>query len=29
MTKDLLRADRRRSLPGLRAFAHRIGVPDA
>jgi transcriptional regulator with XRE-family HTH domain len=27
MTKDLLRADR--SLPGLRAFAHRIGVPDA
>ena len=29
MTKDLLRADRRRSLPDLRAFAHRIGVPDA
>ncbi len=29
MTKDLLRADRRQSLPGLRAFAHRIGVPDA
>jgi transcriptional regulator with XRE-family HTH domain len=29
MTKDLLRADRRRSLPGLRAFAQRIGVPDA
>jgi transcriptional regulator with XRE-family HTH domain len=29
MTKDLLRGDRRRSLPGLRAFAHRIGVPDA
>ena len=29
MTKDLLRADRRRSLPGLRSFAHRIGVPDA
>ena len=28
MTKDLLRADRRQSLPGLRAFAHRIGVPD-
>ena len=27
MTKDLLRADR--SLPGLRTFAHRIGVPDA
>ena len=27
MTKDLLRADR--SLPGLRAFAHRIGVSDA
>jgi len=29
MTKDLLRADRGRSLPGLRAVAHRIGVPDA
>src|SRR6266568_3977589 len=29
MTKELLRADRRRSLPGLRVFAHRIGVPDA
>jgi transcriptional regulator with XRE-family HTH domain len=29
MTKDLLRADRRRSLPGLRAFSQRIGVPDA
>jgi transcriptional regulator with XRE-family HTH domain len=29
MTKDLLRADRRRSLPDLRAFAHRIGVPEA
>jgi transcriptional regulator with XRE-family HTH domain len=29
MTKELLRADRRRSLPGLRAFARRIGVPDA
>ena len=29
MTKELLRADRRRSLRGLRAFAHRIGVPDA
>jgi len=29
MTKDLLRADRRRSLPDLRSFAHRIGVPDA
>jgi len=29
MTKDLLRADRRRSLPGLRVFAQRIGVPDA
>ncbi len=29
MTKELLRADRRRSLPGLRAFVHRIGVPDA
>jgi transcriptional regulator with XRE-family HTH domain len=28
LTKDLLRADRRQSLPGLRAFAHRIGVPD-
>ena len=28
MTEDLLRADRR-SLPGLRAFARRIGVPDA
>jgi NUDIX domain len=27
MTKDLLRADRRRSLPGLQVFAHRIGVP--
>jgi len=29
MTKDLLRTDRRRSLPGLRTFARRIGVPDA
>jgi hypothetical protein len=29
MTKDLLRADRRRSLPGLQVFARRIGVPDA
>jgi hypothetical protein len=29
MTKDLLRADRRRSLPDLRVFAQRIGVPDA
>jgi hypothetical protein len=29
MTKELLRADRRRSLPGLLAFTRRIGVPDA
>jgi hypothetical protein len=29
MTKALLRADRRQSVPGLRAFAQRIGVPDA
>ena len=27
MAHDLLGADRRRALPGLRAFAHRIGVP--
>jgi len=27
MTEDLLRADRRGALPGLRAFASRIGVP--
>jgi transcriptional regulator with XRE-family HTH domain len=27
MAEDLLRADRRQALPGLRAFARRIGVP--
>jgi transcriptional regulator with XRE-family HTH domain len=27
IAEDLLRADRRQSLPGLRAFARRIGVP--
>jgi transcriptional regulator with XRE-family HTH domain len=27
MAEDLLHADRRQSLPGLRSFAHRIGVP--
>jgi hypothetical protein len=27
ITEDLLRASRRQSLPGLRAFAHRIGIP--
>jgi transcriptional regulator with XRE-family HTH domain len=29
IAEDLLRADRRRSLPGLPAFARRIGVPPA
>jgi hypothetical protein len=29
IAEDLLRADRRRSLPGLTAFARRIGVPAA
>lgn len=27
MTRDLLRTDRRGALPGLRDFAHRVGVP--
>jgi hypothetical protein len=27
IAEDLLRADRRQALPGLRAFTHRIGVP--
>jgi hypothetical protein len=29
IAEDLLRADRRQSLPGLPAFARRIGVPAA
>jgi hypothetical protein len=29
ITEDLLRADRRNALPGLRAFAGRIGLPDS
>jgi hypothetical protein len=29
MAEDLLRAANRQSLPGLRAFARRVGVPAA